>query len=354
MFIKKIGIDLGTVNTLVFIPKKGIVVNEPSLVVLDQKSKKPLAIGKEASQMIGRTPYEIQAYSPLKDGVIADYKLAQVMLNHFLNKAIGSFQFLRPDVIASVPADISSTEKRAIIEAILHVGAKNVYLVKEPLLAAIGAGIKISQPAGHMIVDIGGGTSEIATISLGAIVVAHSLKIGGIRMTEAIIEYIRKKYNLEIGFASAESIKLQLQSFSSRGNNKLADSHGKSLQQDEKTITIKGQDTIEGLPGTIEISKNEINLCFTDIFTEIAKGVKTTLQETPPEISADILEEGIIIAGGGAMIPGVAEAIHKETGLTCHIAENPLFCVINGISYALKNLDSYKKNLLAKKPEFES
>ncbi len=339
MFIKKIGIDLGTVNTLIYIPKKGIVLNEPSLVVSNNKSGSDsfLAIGKKAKEMIGRTPEEIKACSPLKNGVIADYKTTETMLNYFINKAIGSFQFLKPDIIISVPAGISSSERRAVMQATLHIGAKNVYLVKEPLLAAIGAGIKISQPAGHMIVDIGGGTSEVAVVSLGSIVACTSIKVGGIKITEKIIDYVRKKYNLEIGFSTAEQIKIQASQPSDKENN-------------NHIIEVRGQDIIDGLPGTIEIQENELHSCVNDILLEITRAVKNVLQETPPELSADILEEGITLTGGGSLIKGLAEIIYTETGISCRLDNDPLTCVIRGIGHSLQSLNIYKKALLSKKP----
>jgi len=339
MFVKSIGIDLGTVNTLICLPKKGIVINEPSLVVFSKDNKQPLAVGKKAKAMIGRTPDDIRAFSPLKDGVIADYKVTEIMLNYFINQAIGPFQFLKPEVVISIPAGISSSERRAVIEATLRIGAKNVYLIKEPLLAAIGAGIKINQPAGHMIVNVGGGTSEVAVISLGSIVAFASIKIGGVKMDEAIREYVRKKYNLEIGASTAEKIKIKI-------------SQPRNQEKEEKTIEIKGHDIIEGLPGIIEVQENEISNCLREALREITQALKNVLQETPPELSADILEEGVTLTGGGALTNGLGEAIQLATGIKCHIADNPLLCVIEGITYALKNLDSYKKALLAKKPTF--
>ncbi len=335
MFVKKIGIDLGTVNTLVYVPKKGIVINEPSLVIFNQATKDPLAIGQEAQEMIGRTPQEIQAHFPLKDGVIADYKVTEIMLNYFINKAIGNFQVFKPEIIISVPAGISSSERRAVIEATLRIGAKNVYLIKEPILAAIGAGLPIRRPAGHMIIDIGGGTTEIAVISLSSIVTFASIKIGGLKMNQTIINYIRKKYNLEIGPQAAEELKLRLNS---------------SSKSERETLKIKGQDLIEGLPSILEIPKKEIIHCLKDLLYEIAQAAKRVLQETPPELSSDIFEEGITLTGGGSLVVGLPNSIYQITGIKSQIAEKPLFCVIQGIGYALNNLAFYKKSLLSKKP----
>lgn len=336
MFVKKIGIDLGTVNTLVYVPKKGIVINEPSLVIFGQSKKDPLAIGQEAQEMIGRTPQEIQAHFPLKDGVIADYKVTEIMLNYFINKAIGNFQIFKPETIISVPAGISSSERRAVIEATLRIGAKNVYLIKEPVLAAIGAGLPIRKPAGHMIIDVGGGTTEIAVISLSSIVHSVSIKIGGLKMNQAIVNYIRKKYNLEIGPQTAEKLKLHLASSSETNEHSI--------------LKIKGQDLIEGLPSTLEIPKKEIIYCLKDLLNEIAQTAKRVLQETPPELSSDIFEEGITLTGGGSLITGLPNSIYQITGIRSRIAEKPLFCVIQGIGYALNNLAFYKKSLLSKKP----
>jgi len=341
MFAKQIGIDLGTVNTLIYIPKRGIVLNEPSLAVFQKGITKPIAVGLEAKKMVGRTPADLKALAPLKDGVIADYKVTEAMLNSFINKVIGSFQFLKPDIILSVPAGISSSEKRAITEATLRIGAKNVYLVKEPLLAAIGAGIKINSPSGHMVVDVGGGTSEVAVISLGSIVASSSIKVGGIKIDETIREYIRKKYNLEVGSQTAEKIKIQI-------------SNNKNSETKKGIITVSGQDIIEGLPGTVEIRESEIENCLKETLAEIAQAIKNVLQETPPELSADILEEGITLTGGGSMAKGLIETVQKETGISCVLADEPLFCVIKGIGQALKNLNIYKRILTHKNPTFGS
>jgi len=351
MFTKQIGIDLGTVNTLIYVPKKGIVLNEPSLAVFQKGIDKPVAVGFEAKKMIGRTPSDLTVLAPLKDGVIANYKVTEAMLNSFINKVIGSFQFLKPDIILSVPAGISSSEKRAITEATLRIGAKNVYLVKEPLLAAIGAGIRINSPTGHMVVDIGGGTSEVAVISLGSIVASASIKVGGIKIDETIKEYIRKKYNLEVGSQTAERIKIEISedktSRSSLEKNKL-----NSTQK--KIVSVSGQDLIEGLPGTIEIQESEIENCLKETLTEIAQAVKNVLQETPPELSADILEAGITLTGGGSMAKGLVGIIQRETGISCVLVDEPLFCVIKGIGQSLKNLNTYKKVLTHKNPTFNS
>jgi rod shape-determining protein MreB and related proteins len=350
MLAKQIGIDLGTVNTLIYIPKKGIVLNEPSLAVFQKGVVKPIAVGLEAKKMIGRTPVDLTVLAPLKDGVIANYKVAEAMLNSFINKVIGSFQFLKPDIILSVPAGISSSEKRAITEATLRIGAKNVYLVKEPLLAAIGAGIRINSPSGHMVVDVGGGTSEVAVISLGSIVTSSSIKVGGIKIDETIREYVRKKYNLEIGSQTAERIKIQISDSYKKDNSKQTHSN----LTEKKTIIVSGQDSIEGLPGTIEIQESEIENCLKETLIEIAQAVKNVLQETPPELSADILEEGISLTGGGSMAKGLTEIIQRETGISCVLVDEPLFCVIKGIGQSLKNLNTYKKVLTHKNPTFNS
>jgi rod shape-determining protein MreB len=336
MFVKQIGIDLGTVNTLIYIPKKGIVLNEPSLAVFHRGETRPMAVGLVAKEMIGRMPSELIIRYPLRDGAIADYRATEIILNYFINKAIGPLQFFKPDVVISVPAGISSSEKRAITDATLRIGAKNVYLVKEPLLAAIGAGIKTNQPAGHMVVGVGGGTSEVAVLSLGSIVAFASLKVGGIKMDESIKEYIRKKYNLEIGSSTAEKIKIEISKI--------------NIENKKGTVLVKGQDIIEGLPGTIEIQESEISACLQDILMDIAQAIKNVLQQTPPELSADILEEGITLTGGGSLTKDLPEIIQRETGIACYLADDPLLCVIKGIGQSLKNLDNYKKVLTHKRP----
>ena len=335
MFVKKIGIDLGTANTLVYVPKKGVIVNEPSVVAVSIDDNKVLAVGNEAKEMIGRTPDTIVASRPLKDGVIADYRVTQAMLSYFISKAEGRVRLFRPEVMISVPAGITSTERRAVVEAAIQSGAKAAYLVKEPVLAAIGAGIPINSPAGNMIVDIGGGTSEVAIISLGGIVAWSSVRTGGDKIDHAIADFIKKKYNLAIGDRTAEEIKIQI---------------GSALSNPEKgSMEVKGRDLIEGLPKTVEITNKEVVEAISDELKEILKAIKAVLQETPPELSADVMNKGMFISGGGGMLDKIDELVTKTTGVPCYIADDPLLCVAKGTGIALENLDVYKRSIMSKK-----
>ncbi len=333
--LKKIGIDLGTANSLVFLPGKGVILQEPSVVAVALEENKILAIGEEAKKMTGRTPDAIRVYRPLKDGVIADFRVTQAMLKYFIDKACGFWRFLKPELMIGVPAGITSAEKRAVIEASLNAGAKQTYLVKEPILAAIGAGIPINSCSGNMIVDIGGGTSEIAVISLGGIVACNSIRIGGDKMDSAISDYIKKKYNLAIGEQMSEEIKIKI---------------GTALSEKEaKLLEIRGRDLISGLPRTFEISSNETSEAIFDILEEIIYVIKTVLRDTPPELSADIIDKGMILSGGGALLRNIAERISQETGVPCFLADDPLLCVAKGTGAVLENLDTYKKSILSKK-----
>lgn len=330
MFIRKLGIDLGTANTLVFVPKKGIVINEPSVVAISQENGKVLAVGAEAKSMLGRTPESITAYRPLRRGVIADYKVTEAMLRYFIEKA-GASLFWRPEVMISVPAGITSTERRAVIKAAKEAGARGVWTVREPILASIGAGLPINESAGNMIVNIGGGTSEIAVISLGGIVSSESVRIGGDDIDEAIMEYIRKTYNLAIGQSSAEKIKMQI---------------GSALRKDqEDQLVIKGRDLLEGLPKTIPIGTNEITEAIAAPLEGIIAGIRRVLQVTPPELSADIMERGMLVSGGGALLQNIDALISKITKVPAYIAPDPLFCVAKGTGAALENLNVYKRGV---------
>ncbi len=333
--MKKIGIDLGTTNCLVFLPKKGIVVNEPSVVAVSVLDNEVLAVGAEAKQMIGRTPDTIKAVRPLKDGVIADYKITEAMLRYFINKALGKFRFTKPEIMISVPAGITSTERRAVIDAAMQAGAKAAYLVKEPVLAAIGAGIPINEPSGNMIVNIGGGTSEIAVISLGGIVSWASVKVAGNKLDQAIAEHIRKKHNLAIGERTAEQIKIEI---------------GSAVKQEEEdVIEIRGRDLITGLPKTIEVTSNEVTEGISYQLNEIIKAIKSVLQETPPELAADIMDKGIVVSGGGALLRNIDELFLRSTGVPSIIANDPLFCVAKGTGVVLENLEVYKRSIMTKK-----
>ena len=335
MFIKKIGIDLGTCNSVVFVPQKGVVLQEPSVVAVSLDENKILAIGQEAKEMTGRTPDAIRIYRPLKDGVIADYRVTEAMLKYFIKRTAKWFRFLKPDLLVGVPAGITSTEKRAVIEAGSVAGARGVYVAKEPILAAIGAGIPISSCSGHMIIDIGGGTSEVAVISLGGIVTAHSLRVAGDKMDQAIADFIKKKYNLAIGGQTAEEIKIKI---------------GTALpEKEERKIEIRGRDLISGLPQNIKISSNEVCEAISERLSEIIQVVKAVLRDTPPELSADIMDKGMIISGGGALLRNLDELIVRSIGVPCFVAEDPLLCVAKGTGLVLDNLEVYKKSIMTKK-----
>jgi len=333
--VKKIGIDLGTANTLVTLPKKGIVINEPSVVAVSMYDNRVLAVGNEAKEMMGRTPEFITAYRPLKDGVIADYRITEAMLRYFINKVTGSFRFFRPEVLVSIPAGVTSTEKRAVIEATVKAGAKTAYVVKEPILAAIGAEIPIHSAAGNMIVDIGGGTSEVAVISLGGIVSSTSARIGGNRIDQAIAEFVKKKHGLAIGERTAEEIKIKIGS---------AMPHIKDEFEE-----IRGRDLIAGLPKTIRVSANEITEAIQEELREIINAIKKVLQETPPELAADIIDKGMILSGGGALLRNIDKLITKTTGVPCYVADDPLYCVVKGAGVALENLEVYKRTIMMSK-----
>jgi len=322
---------LGTCNSVVFTPHKGIVLQEPSVVAVTLSENKILAVGQEAKEMTGRTPDAIRIYRPLRDGVIADYRVTEAMLRHFIKRTVTTFRFLKPELLIGVPAGITSTEKRAVIEAGMEAGAKAVYVAKEPILAAIGAGIPIDSCSGHMIVDVGGGTSEVAVISLGGIVTAHSLRVAGDKMDLAISNYIKKKYNLAIGDQTAEEIKIKI---------------GTALpEKEEKSMEIRGRDLISGLPRNIKISSNEICEAISDRLGEIVRVIKTVLRDTPPELSADIMDKGMILAGGGALIRNMDGLIAQSTGVPCFLAEDSLLCVAKGTGVVLDNLGAYKKSI---------
>ena len=335
MFNNRIAIDLGTCNSLVYVRGKGIVLSEPSVVAVSLSDNRILAVGQAAKEMIGRTPADIKVYRPLKDGVIADYKVTQAMMRYFIKKTTPNFKLFKPELVISVPAGITSTERRAVIEAALSAGARQAFVVKEPISAAIGAGIPINSCSGHMIINIGGGTSEVAVISLGGIVTAHSIRVAGDKLDAAITEYIKKKYNLAIGTQSAEEIKIKV---------------GTALLQKElRFMEIQGRDLILGLPRNIKISNNEVCEAISDVLAEIMATVKQVLSETPPEISADIMNKGIIMAGGGALLPKINELVAQSSGVPCFIADEPLFCVIKGTGTVLYHLEEYKKVVMSKK-----
>jgi len=331
----KIGIDLGTCNSVVFLPKKGVVLQEPSVVAVSLSENKILAVGKEAKEMTGRTPDTIRIYRPLRDGVIADFRVTQAMLKYFIDKVSGRFQFLKPELMIGIPAGITSTERRAVIEAGINAGARAVYLAKEPILAAIGAGIPINSCSGNMIVDIGGGRTEAAVISLGGIVTCHSIRVAGDEMDMAISDYIKKKYNLAIGEQTAEEIKIKI---------------GTALPEKElKSMEIRGRDLILGLPKNIKISSNEVCEAISDTLSEIIQVIKFVLRETPPELSADIMNKGLVLSGGGSLLKNIGELIAKSVGVPAILTEEPMLCVAKGTGVVLENLDIYKKSIMVKK-----
>lgn len=330
----RIGIDLGTTSILVYVPGQGVVLNEPSVVAVSDDNE-VVAVGIEAKRMIGRTPDSIRAFRPLKDGVIADYRVTEVMLRYFLRKVLGRYQIFRPDVMVSVPAGVTSTERRAVVEATLKAGARNAYVVKEPILAAIGAGVPIYEPKGYMIIDIGGGTIDVAVISLGGIVAANSVKCAGNRIDAAIIDYVKKTRNLSIGEKTAEEIKITV---------------GSALPLEEELVMdIKGRDMLSGLPRTTEVRTNEIVRAIGKELREMVKAIKDVFQETPPELAADIIDEGIVMTGGTSQLRNFPELIRRRTGVKAKLADQALFCVAKGTGVALEHLEVYKRAISAKR-----
>ncbi len=335
MFIRKIGIDLGTCNSLVFLPGKGVVLQEPSVVAVSLDENRILAVGEEAKEMTGRTPDTIRVYRPLKDGVIADFRVTQAMIRYFIRKSTGLFQFLKPELMIAVPAGVTSTERRAVIEAATNAGAREAFVAKEPILAAIGANIPINACSGHLIVDIGGGTSEVAVISLGGIVTSGSVRMAGDKMNVAISEYIKKKHNLAVGEQTAEDIKIKI---------------GTALpEKEEKIMEIRGRDLLSGLPKTIKIGSNEVAGAVSETLTEIIQVIKQVLRDTPPELSADVMDKGMVLSGGGALLRNINKLISQSTGVPCFMADEPLLCVAKGTGVVLENLDIYKKSIMSKR-----
>lgn len=334
MIIRKLGIDLGTTNTLVFVPGKGLVINEPTVVALSKPSNAVMAVGLEAKEMVGRTPGDIVTYRPLKDGVIAEYYITKTMLEYFISKAVGRFNIFKPEVVISVSAGITSTEKRAVINAAREAGAKEVYLVREPLLSALGANVPINSSSGNMIINLGGGTSEVAVISLGGIVTWASRRVAGNHFDQAIMDYLKKKYALAIGEITAETIKIEI---------------GTALVSSNKlTIKVRGRDLITGLPKDLVINSNEIVEAISPHLDDIAAAVQTVFNETPPELVADIMEKGIIISGGTAQLRQINEFFRQALGVVAYVAEDPFYCVAKGTAVILEHLDVYKRTLLSK------
>lgn len=330
--VRRIAIDLGTTNVIVSVPKKGIVLNEPTVVALETATNKVVAIGEEARKMLGRTPESIVANHPLKDGVIASYRITEAMLKHFINKTTGAVRLFKPDVMVSIPAGITSTERRAVIDAITQAGARQAYLVKEPIAAALGAGIPINTPSGNMIIDIGGGTTEVAVIALGDVVAANSVRVGGNKFDEAIAAHVRKKYNLVIGEQTAEEVKTRIGTVTPLSK--------------ELSMEVSGCNTITGLPESVIVTSGDVMAAVREELAIILNAVKSVLQKTPPELAADVMDKGIIMTGGSSQMRNFDQLMSKVTGVPCQLAEDPVYCVARGTLIAVENLDAFKRSVL--------
>ena len=331
MFEKKIGIDLGTVNVLVYVRGKGVVLQEPSVVAISVRDNRIIAVGAEAAEMIGRVPESIEVSRPLRDGVIADYIVTERMLRYFIRRVIGRNPLLRPQVMISTPQGVTSVERRAVFDAAIQAGAKEAYLIPEPLAAAYGAGLPINTPTGNMVVDIGGGTSEAAVVSMHDIVVWSSARVGGNRIDQSIIGYIRKKYNLIIGEQTAEEMKIQIGSA--------------LLLEGPLSMEVRGRDQIAGLPKTITVTSSEVTDAISEPLSAIVGAVRQTLEKTPPELAADIIDRGMVLTGGGAQLRNIDKLLTRETGVPCFVAENPIACVAIGAGRALENLEVMRRFL---------
>lgn len=330
-FRMDIGIDLGTASVLVYIKGKGIVIQEPSVVAIDTNTNKILEVGEEARKMLGRTPGNIVAIRPLRDGVISDFDITEKMLKYFIKKAVGN-SMVKPRVIICVPSGVTEVEKRAVLEASNNAGAKKTYLIEEPVAAAIGAGLDITKPSGHMIIDMGGGTTDIAVISLGGIVVSRSIKVAGDKCDEAIVRFVRKKYNVMIGLRSAEDLKINI---------------GTAFPvEEEQYMEVRGRNLVTGLPVNLTISSSDLLEAMEETITSIADAVHSVLEKTPPELAADISEKGIVMTGGGCLVHGLDKLISKRTGLDVAIAEDAVSCVAKGTGQSLEHMDSLKDSLL--------
>lgn len=334
---KRIGIDLGTANTLVYLVGQGIVLNEPTVVAVTAEENRVVAVGREAKEMLGRTPGNIVALRPLRDGVIADYTITEAMLSYFIDKAVGKSRFFKPEVMVCIPSGITQVERRAVLDATMAAGAKIAYLIEESLAAAIGAKIPIAQAAGHMVVDTGGGSTECAVISLGGVVAHNSVRAAGNKIDEAIASYTKKKFNLLVGERTAEEIKITI---------------GNALVEEEShepaKMEIRGRDTITGLPRTIELTEIQINEAIYPVLLHIVGAVKSVLEQTPPELAADIIDKGVVMSGGTSLIKNFDKLMTKLTGVPCHVAEDALLCVAKGTGVALENIELYKRSISKK------
>lgn len=339
---KRIGIDLGTANTLVYLAGEGIVLNEPTVVAVTAEEDRVVAVGKEAKEMLGRTPGNIVALRPLRDGVIANYTITEAMLSYFIDKATGGSRFFKPEVMVCIPSGVTQVERRAVLDATMSAGAKVAYLIEEPLAAAIGAKIPIAQAAGHMIVDIGGGSTEAAVISLGGVVVHNSVRVAGNKIDEAIANFTKKKYNLLIGERTAEDIKINI------ANAFFVKPEEKGSSEFGETMEIRGRDSISGLPRTIELSEAVIAEAIRPVLVDIVNGVKGVLEQTPPELASDIIDKGIMMSGGTSTLRNFDKLMTHLTGVPCHVAEDPLLCVVRGTGVALENIELYKRSISKK------
>ena len=333
VFSKDLGIDLGTANTLVHVQGKGVVLSEPSVVAIDKKTKQVLAVGAEAKRMVGRTPANIVAIRPLKDGVIADFEIVEQMLRYFIAKVHTGFLIPRPRVVVGIPSGVTEVEKRAVHDAAIRAGAREAFLIEEPMAAAIGSGLPITEPTGSMIVDIGGGTTEVAVISLEGIVVSRSLRIAGDEIDEAILQYARREHSLAIGERTAEETKIKIGSAYNTGS--------------ERTAELRGRDLITGLPKVVEVSSSDIREAIANPVNQIVEEVKICVEETPPELVADIMESGITLAGGGALLDGLDIRLNEETKMPVQVADDPLTCVVRGTGKALEEIDVLRKVFIA-------
>ncbi len=334
MFNKRIGIDLGTANSLVWLVGKGLVLNEPTVVAVSVEDNRVVAVGNEAKTMLGRTPGNIEALRPLRDGVIADYQVTQALLSYFIQKVCGRAFIFKPEVMICVPAGVTQVEKRAVLDATLAAGARVAYLINEPLAAAIGAKIPIANPSGNMIIDSGGGATEAAVISLGGVVIHKSVRVAGNKIDEAIVSYLRRKHNLVIGEQTAEEIKIKI---------------GAAIPLvKEESMEVKGRDSVTGLPKSVQITSSEVGEAIRGVLSQIAGAVKAVLEETPPELISDIIDKGIVMSGGTSLLRHFDKLMTAETGVPCHVAEDSLFCVVRGTGMALENIDLYKRSITQK------
>ncbi len=335
MLRKRIAIDLGTANTLVWVAEFGIIANEPTVVAISADDNKVVAVGEDAKRMLGRTPETLVASRPMRDGVIADYRVTEAMLRYFIGKVIGRFQFFKPDVMICVPAGCTQVERRAALDATLSAGAAHAYLIDEPLAAAIGAGIPVSAPAGHMILDIGGGSAEAAVISLGGVVVHKSVRVAGNKIDEAIQEYLKKKHNLVIGDQTSELIKIKIGSAT-------------QLPKEEK-IEISGRDLVFGLPRSLVVTSTDITEAIKHPLMQIVGAVKGVLEDTPPELAADIIDKGIVMSGGTSLLRNFDKLLTEETGVPVHVAEDALLCVVRGTGVVMENIELWKRSILTRR-----